>query len=358
MPPALPVVRVAAPGRNAGKTELATRLVRWFVEKGYRVVAVKRSHHAITPDVAGKDSDRLAKAGAAAAIFWGADGLLERRAGYRASLAELAGRFTGEADIVIVEGMRDETHGARIMLTGPPPAEARIVAMDGEPILTTNADEVELIATTLERHFCLSPYGDEQMRRLIRHAAALHGHYCPGITLGIRMALAGTRALGLSLPVEHRRLHVTVETGRCATDAIAAATGCSAGRQTLRLVDYGKMAATFLDTASGRAVRVLALESSRGLAGTWGAEGGSPRHRQAIAYARMPDELLFTVKPVRVQLPEERRERATCANCGESVAFGRYVERNDGPRCIPCAGAATYWEPLSPGTLAGFESPG
>lgn len=356
MPPALPVVRIAAPGRNAGKTELATRLVRWFVDRGYRVVAVKRSHHAVRPDDAGKDSDRLAKAGAATTIFWGADGMVERRAGGQESLANLAARFTGEADILIVEGMRDETHGARIMLTGTPPAEARIVAMDGEPILTTNADEVDRIAATLEQAFCMSPYGDEQLRALIRHAAALHGHYCPGITLGVRMALAGTKALGLSLPVEHRRLHVTVEIGRCATDAIAAATGCSAGRQTLRLVDYGKMAATFAHTETRQAVRVLALESSRDLAGEWGAEGGSPRHRQAIAYARMPDDLLFQVTPVHVRLPEERAGRVVCAGCGESVAFGRYVERSDGARCIPCAGAATYWEPASPGTPARFES--
>lgn len=358
MPPALPVVRVTAPGRNAGKTVLATRLVRWFADRGYRVVAVKRSHHTMAPDVPGKDSDRLAKAGATATVFWGADGLLERRPREEAPLAALAERFTGEADILIVEGMRDETHGAQIMLRGTPPASAHVLTMDGEPLLVISADEVERIATTLEEHFCMSPYGDAQLRHFIRQSAAVHGHYCPGITLGVRMALAGTRALGLTLPVEHRRLHVTVEIGRCATDAIAATTGCSAGRQTFRLVDYGKMAATFADTRSGRAVRVLALESSRDLAATWGAEGGSARHQQAIAYARMPDDLLLTVTPVQVHLPEERRDRTTCVACGESVAFGRHIERSDGPRCIPCAGAASYWEPLSPGAPARIESQG
>ena len=60
-----------------------------------------------------------------------------------------------------------------------------------------------------------------------------------------------------------KRLVVLVEIDRCATDAIQALTGVSLGKRTLKHVDYGKMAATFVDTASGRAVRVAAREDAR-----------------------------------------------------------------------------------------------
>ncbi|MGH7407703.1 MAG: FmdE family protein, partial [Candidatus Methylomirabilales bacterium] len=75
--------------------------------------------------------------------------------------------------------------------------------------------------------------------------------------------MLGCRAVGLDEPREGKRLLVYVEINRCATDAIQSVTGCSLGKRTLRHVDYGKTAATFVNLVTGRAVRVIARESSR-----------------------------------------------------------------------------------------------
>src|SRR5690349_12367029 len=104
---------------------------------------------------------------------------------------------------------------------------------------------------------------------LIDEAVAFHGHMCPGTVLGVRMALAGCRAVDLPEPRNAGKdLVVFVEIDRCATDAIQALTGVSLGKRTLKHVDLGKMAATFVNVPAGRAVRVAARESARELA--WG----------------------------------------------------------------------------------------
>src|SRR3989304_10086580 len=94
---------------------------------------------------------------------------------------------------------------------------------------------------------------------LLAEAIAFHGHLCPGQVLGVRMTMAVCRALGVEEPKSMRKcLVVFVEIDRCATDAIQALTGCSLGKRTLKHLDYGKMAATFVNVSSGDAVRVAA----------------------------------------------------------------------------------------------------
>ncbi|MBI2544417.1 MAG: formylmethanofuran dehydrogenase subunit E family protein, partial [Candidatus Rokubacteria bacterium] len=96
-----------------------------------------------------------------------------------------------------------------------------------------------------------SPRGEPEVKpfgELLREAVAFHGHLCPGQVLGVRMAMAGCRALGVAEPKGMgKNLVVFVEIDRCATDAIQAVTGCSLGKRTLKHVDYGKMAATFVN---------------------------------------------------------------------------------------------------------------
>src|SRR4051794_8684996 len=96
-------------------------------------------------------------------------------------------------------------------------------------------------------------------------AARAHGHLCAGQILGIRLAVYGLNLLGIDDPAgaDRKRLIIYVEIDRCATDAIGVVTGCRVGKRALKLVDYGKMAATFCDLRDSRAVRVSALESSR-----------------------------------------------------------------------------------------------
>src|ERR1700756_2676322 len=96
-------------------------------------------------------------------------------------------------------------------------------------------------------------------------AAQAHGHLCAGQILGLRMALYGVKLLGLDDPTgkDRKRLVSFVEIDRCMTDAIGVVTGCRLGKRALKFRDFGKMAATFIDLASGRALRIAALESSK-----------------------------------------------------------------------------------------------
>jgi formylmethanofuran dehydrogenase subunit E len=183
---------------------------------------------------------------------------------------------------------------------------------------------------------------------LLEEAVAFHGHLCPGQILGVRMAMAGCRALGIEEPKRmHKNLVVFVEIDRCATDAIQAVTGCSLGRRTLKHLDYGKMAATFVNVASGEAVRVVAREDARERAGAYTPGVTDPREAQIVAYQVMPEAELLSVTPVVIQRGwlDRRRVRVFCQLCGEGVNYGREVVSGELTLCQPCF-AGGYYTPL------------
>jgi len=174
-----------------------------------------------------------------------------------------------------------------------------------------------------------------------------HGHMCPGQILGVRMAMTGTRAVGIEEPKSSRELIVFVEIDRCAADAINTVTGCRLGKRTLKFRDYGKLAATFVNTKTTEAVRVVALESSRDLAAELYAHLETKKARQMAAYKELPDDKLFSIEKVRVtlddrDLPGRPRTRVTCEGCGEGVNDGREVRGDGRIVCRACAGDRYY----------------
>jgi formylmethanofuran dehydrogenase subunit E len=184
---------------------------------------------------------------------------------------------------------------------------------------------------------------------LLREAEVAHGHLCAGQILGVRMALHGLDLLGLDDPRgKHRKRLVTfVEIDRCATDAIGVVTGCRLGKRALKFRDWGKMAATFVDLETGKAVRVAAKESSKQKARELHPEIESKNQQQMLAYREMPARDLFDVQWVSVTLgPEDmpgyKAERITCATCGEGINFKREVLRDGQTLCRACAGESYY----------------
>lgn len=179
-------------------------------------------------------------------------------------------------------------------------------------------------------------------------AAQSHGHMCPGQVLGIRMAMLGLQALGVNDPGQFRkRLLTYVEIDRCATDAVSLVTGCRLGKRSLKFRDFGKVAATFVDTATGRAVRVVARDDSREKAKDLFPGEADPRRAQLEAYKRLADADLFIVQKVRAkispeELPGRPRSRVTCQQCGEGINDGREVVLNRRTLCRSCAGEAYY----------------
>lgn len=180
-------------------------------------------------------------------------------------------------------------------------------------------------------------------------AAAAHGHLCAGQVLGVRMAMLGLAKLGMDDPrgKDRKRLFTFVEIDRCMTDAVAVVTGCRLGKRALKFRDWGKVAATFVDQQTGRAVRIAARESSKQLARESYPELPSKNEQQMRAYRELSDQELFDVQWVHVYLPPEelpgyKGERVVCERCGEGINFHREVRRDGHVLCRACAGESYY----------------
>src|SRR5271163_230671 len=121
---------------------------------------------------------------------------------------------------------------------------------------------------------------------LLEEARIAHGHLCAGQVLGVRLAMLGCSRLGIEQPrgKDRKRLVTFVEIDRCATDAIGVVTGCRLGKRALKFRDWGKMAATFVDLAAGKAVRISAKESSKALAREMYPEIENKNQQQMRAY--------------------------------------------------------------------------
>jgi formylmethanofuran dehydrogenase subunit E len=183
-------------------------------------------------------------------------------------------------------------------------------------------------------------------------AEQAHGHLCAGQVLGVRLAMFGLVKLGIDDPrgKDRKRLVTFVEIDRCATDALAVVTGCRLGKRALKFRDWGKVAATFVDVSTGKAIRIAAKESSKTLARQLHPEIADKNQQQMQAYREISDEDLFTTRWVRVALtPEEfpgyKGERVVCAVCGEGINFRREVTRDGKMLCRACAGEK-YYEPI------------
>jgi formylmethanofuran dehydrogenase subunit E len=180
-------------------------------------------------------------------------------------------------------------------------------------------------------------------------AEAAHGHICAGQILGLRLAIYGVTLLGLDDPTgkDRKRLVSFVEIDRCATDAVPIVTGCRLGKRALKFRDFGKVAATFCDLQTDRAVRVVAKESSKQRAKELHPQIANKNAQQMQAYREMPDEELFDIQWVRVRLgPEDmpgyKAARVFCAECGEGINFKRELTLDGRTVCRACAGERYY----------------
>lgn len=172
----------------------------------------------------------------------------------------------------------------------------------------------------------------------LRDAIGYHGHLCAGQVLGTKIARLGLEYLGIDDPAAYRDLIAFVEADRCVADAVCSVAHCKLGRRRLKWHDYGKMAATFYDIPTKRAVRIVAISDKKA------PEGAD----LADFFNSIPDSELFRIQEVEVELtdddlPGKPRRRAVCELCGERVLDGR--ERVVGGRvlCKSCAGEPVYY---------------
>ena len=167
-----------------------------------------------------------------------------------------------------------------------------------------------------------------------------HGHICAGIVYGTRISLAAMKRLGMDPDVKNKNLIVYVEIDRCMTDAVQVLSGCHLGHRSLKYVDYGKFAATFVDTTANRAVRGSIKESFK----------GSDKIDELIkTVSDLPEEAVVNLKEVKVSIPPldlpgfpQRREN--CSKCGEKISDGREVIKDGIVLCRGCANGNYYTE--------------
>lgn len=189
----------------------------------------------------------------------------------------------------------------------------------------------------------------DRLPALLEQSAALHRHLCPRQVLGARIGLRAGEWLGLEFPRSDKQVLVFVETDGCFADGVSVASGCWLGRRTMRLVDHGKVAATFVDTKTGRAVRIAPRPDLRSRVREGRPDGQKRWDAYLAAYQTWPDEALLTVQPVRLTLDlaaliSVAGVRTVCDRCGEEIINGREVTSPGETLCRDCAGER-YWEP-------------
>lgn len=185
------------------------------------------------------------------------------------------------------------------------------------------------------------------LEELLTASASLHKHLCPRQVLGVRMGMYASELLGINLPQADKRVLTIIETDGCFADGVSAATGCWVGRRTLRVQDYGKIAATFVDTQDGRVLRIAPQQDVRQQAARFAPPQRSRWHTQLIGYQNMPAELLFSWQLVVLATPIEQiinraGVRATCDLCQEEIINGREIILHCSVLCKQCAGESYY----------------
>lgn len=191
----------------------------------------------------------------------------------------------------------------------------------------------------------------ESFEELLEVSTRIHGHICAGQVIGVRMAMEGLGRVGIDDPKgkDRKKTYVLVEIDRCATDAIQSVTGCSLGKRSMRWIDHGVMAATFVNLDTGKAVRVTAREESRELSKKYAPQTVDKYQRQLDAYKVMPLDELFSFQDVEVtlkecEMPGRPIRRVECEQCGDWVQDCREVIQDGKTLCRGCAGGRYYKE--------------
>lgn len=189
------------------------------------------------------------------------------------------------------------------------------------------------------------------MEDIVKLAETLHGHLSPGVALGIRMGQIGLKMLDLLRG--DKRLLAVVETSMCLADGVQASTGCTAGRSSLRVEDFGKLAACIARSDTKEGVRLsLKYDSLPPIIRDWvlrRREFSREEEEKVSKEILHLDEASFQVERVSVE-PFSKFEEAAivkCDLCGELVVETKINKVNGGNICKACSGER-YYRPLNP----------
>ena len=187
----------------------------------------------------------------------------------------------------------------------------------------------------------------DSLTDLLSASATLHRKLCPRQVLGARIGLLAGLLLDLPLPQPEKRLIAIAETDGCFVDGISAATGCYVGRRTLRIEDYGKTAAAFIDSLTEQAIRIAPRLNVRELAWDYAPSAKNKWEAQLIGYQHIPDDLLLDWQHIELTTPIKQiigqpGKRADCEICGEEIINQREVICEGTVLCKSCAGESYF----------------
>lgn len=174
-------------------------------------------------------------------------------------------------------------------------------------------------------------------------AVDYHGHLCLGQVLGVHLAEKGMEAIGTTNP---KKMIVYVENDRCIADAIQILTGTRLGRRSMKLVNYGKMAATFINTETGDSYRIWVSGKINEMIGKIGSNR-QEKEKQYKMLLETPSEDVVSVQKVIVNIPEiempgKPQRTVRCIKCYEKVMDGKDILGDEGPLCLACASEPYY----------------
>ncbi len=183
----------------------------------------------------------------------------------------------------------------------------------------------------------------ERRRDNLNRAVSFHGHLCLGQVLGVHLAERGMEVIRTTDPNE---IIVYVENDRCIADAIQIITGTRLGRRSMKLVNYGKMAATFINTRTGDAYRVWVSGKVNEMIGEISSDMQEREMQYKTVLESCSDDIV-SVQRVSVdipgwEMPGKPQRIVICNRCKEKVMDGKDVLHDDGPLCMACAGNPYY----------------
>ena len=171
----------------------------------------------------------------------------------------------------------------------------------------------------------------------LKKAIDYHGHLCSGQVLGVRMARMALAYFKIEDPMKYKDLIVYVECDRCLADAIGIVTGCNLGRRRLKWMDYGKVACSFLDLQTKKAIRIVRVSHQY------------PKEGEDLVefFKSFTDEELFRLEEIEIpiepwDLPGRPTSVTVCEICNEEILDHREVIVNGRIFCKGCHQGSYY----------------
>ncbi len=204
---------------------------------------------------------------------------------------------------------------------------------------------------------------DGNIESVLELAGILHGHYCPGLALGVKAVEAAFGKLGITDNTGMEEIMAVSEGNSCFVDGIQFAAGCTLGNNALVYKDLGRTAAVFYRRGAANAIRIVVKSFEFNSGNTAEDDEGNALFEKAVkrreklteaenirmkeiwiarsfATVNMTSDSLFTISEIATpDLPfAPIMDSQECSVCGEKVMESRAVFRSGKPVCITCAG--------------------